>query len=217
MSGTAFSAGQMAELQSIFATSGSTALPKAAAKFGDPRAVLKALKDKNEVLAGRLETAFESAIKGMLTLIRFGQSSLTLSARHEPTAFYRTCSGIYVWEDFRGRIVSKAKPTEAGASFKVNIDELGAELTDEEIENGLPKKHLFDESTLCAIIAEMISKQPNGEAGDLENTGYVNLLYTQSCVVGVGWSSGERGWGVYAWDRFGGRWNAGGRVLSPAN
>lgn len=42
------------------------------------------------------------------------------------------------------------------------------------------------------------------------------LLYFQSCVVDVNWSSGDREWNVRTWNRDGRAWVAGNRVLSPA-
>jgi hypothetical protein len=56
----------------------------------------------------------------------------------------------------------------------------------------------------------MISKQPNGEQGDLINNGYANLFYTASWVALVGWDRAGRGWDVGTWCR------AGRRVVSPA-
>jgi hypothetical protein len=219
MSGTAFNPGQMAELNSNVTTALAVALPKVAAKFGDAKAVLAGIKDKSEILAGRLETAIEDVIKSMMALIRHPQLSITItdSDHRNPDAFFKTRDGLYVWDDFQTRVVKLAKPINAGTTFKVNVDELGADLTDKEIENGLPKNHLWDEGALCAVVAEMISKQPEGKEGDLLNNGYANLLYTSSCVVRVRWDAGYRKWSVDTWDRDDGRWSAGRRVLSPAN
>lgn len=203
MKGTAFSPGQMAEFTTTVNVALAVALPKVAAKFGDPKAVLAGTKDKTEVLAGRLESAIEEVVKSMMALIRRPQLSITItdSDHRNPDAFFTTRDGLYVWDDFGSRVVKKAKPVDTGATFKVNVDELGADLTDEEIENGLPKNHVWDEGALCAVIAEMISKQPEGKEGDLLNNGYANLFYTSSCVVRVLWSAGRRGWDVDAWRR----------------
>jgi|GEM_PF-3561016 len=218
MSGTPFTTGQLGKLQSIVSIGVTTALPKVAERFGDPKVVLKALEGRGEIFAGHLEGALEQAINRILILIPRDPVSLTVDKHHEPDAFYRSRSGeIYVWDEFRKRIVSKAKSTKEGTSFKVNVSELVQDATDEQIEGALAKNHLFDESAVCAIIAEMIGKQPNGEAGDLINNSYANLFYTASCVVSVFWSGGDRRWGVYAWGRGGDRWVAGCRVLSPAN
>lgn len=215
MSGTAFSTGQMAEFASSVNGALAAALPKVAAKFGDPKAVLAGIKDKSEVLAGRLESSIEDVVKSMMALIRRPQLALTLSQRRDPASFFRSRDGLYVWDGFIDAL-RNAKPAEAGTTFRVNVDELGETLTDEEIENGLPKSHLWDESALCAVIAEMISKQSEGGEGDLLNNGYANLFYTFSCVVFV-WYAVDRRWHVHAWERDAHRWHAGRRVFSPAN
>jgi hypothetical protein len=143
--------------------------------------------------------------------------TLILACSHDPAAFYQTRMGLWVYVGYQNRIVSKAKPVEAGTKFVINIDELGEPMTDTQIEPALSKKHLFDESAVCAIVAEMVSKQLSGESGDLLNTGYANLLYTASCVVSVDWVGDSREWDVHAWDRGDGLWGAGYRILSPNN
>jgi hypothetical protein len=142
---------------------------------------------------------------------------LTLAADHDPSEFYQTRSGLFVWDDFRHLIVSGAKPTKSGTSFSVTSARLTREATDAEIERALLAEHLFDESAACAIIAELIAKQPGGGEGHLQNTGYANLLYTRSCVVGVYWDGLYREWRVYSWGRDVLGWDAGRRVLSPGN
>ena len=218
-SGTAFASGQLAELQAMFSPAAAVALPKAAATFGDPKAVLRALKDKSEVLASHLEAAIAQAIGRMMVLTPRGSVSVVLAEPHDPDPYYRTRSGLWVLGDYRNRIVSKAKPLATGTTFAVDISEIGAEngATDKEIEGALPKQHLFDESAICAIVASMITKQMGGTVGDLENTGKVNLFYTLSCVVRVVWGAGSAEWNVYTWYRDGRRWRAGRRVFSPGN
>lgn len=217
MTGTAFSAGQMAEFTISVNGALAVALPKVAGKFDDPKAVLAGIKDKTEVLAGRLESAIEDVVKSMMALIRRPQCSVTISEARDPGAFYKNRDGLYVWDDFKSRVAKKAKPVSAGTAFKVNVDELGANLVDEEIENALPKTHLWDEGALCAVIAEILSKQQGGKEGDLLNNGYANLFYTSSCVVRVLWNADDREWRVNAWVRDRNRWHAGRRVFSPAN
>jgi hypothetical protein len=145
-----------------------------------------------------------------------GSVSLTLSQPHDPDTFYRDRSGLYVFDAFRNRIVTNATPLPAGTRYNISIAELGEPATDREIEDSLPKNHLFDESAVCAIVAEMIGKQQKGEPGDLEHTGCVNLLYTASLVVCVDWFAAYREWRVDAWDRDGIRRYASYRVVSPA-
>ncbi len=193
-----------------------TALPKITEKFRDPKRILKAFVGRGEVFAGYLETALEAAIKRMLMLIRCKPVTVTLGKPHDPVAFYQARAGLRISDGFNDLVASKAKPVEAGAKFALNIDELAEPMTDIEIEAALPENHIFDESAICAIVAEMISKQQNGEAGDLLNNGGANLLYTSSCVVRVSWRGGG-GWFVGTWRRGDYGWYAGSRVLSPSN
>jgi len=140
---------------------------------------------------------------------------LKLAAKHEPASFYKDRKGLWVYDGFTSLVVSKAKLVDAPAQFSITVFDLGRDATDKEIEDALPKEHLFDESAVCAIIAELISKQEGGTSGTLEKTGYANLFYTCSCVVYVRWHSGSGKWYVNSWARVDIRWNAGNRAFSP--
>lgn len=143
---------------------------------------------------------------------------LKMSAAFNPQEFYKeNRKGLYMWSDFRERILPKAKLTKKGASFEIASSDLAEYANDEQIEKSLPKRHLFSESEVSAIIAELIAKQPNGEKGDLVNTGRANLFYTKAFVVRVGWVGFDGEWSVTAWCRGGRGWFAGARVFSPAN
>lgn len=214
--GTPFTPGQFGKLQSVVGIGVATALPKLAEKY-DPKVVLKALDGKGEIFAGRLQLALEQVLNSMLVLVPRGMRTITLTERHDPDTFYQTRSGLYVWGDFHSQIVVRAKPTEAGATFRVESFDLTANLTDEKIEDFLPKAHFFDETKLCGTIAGLIARQPNGEVGELVNNGYANLFYTVSYVVLVRWDAGRRRWIVGTWRRGAFRWRAGRRVFSPGN
>lgn len=142
--------------------------------------------------------------------------AVKVAAKHTPSEYFANREGLYVWSDFKERILVKATPTKSGASFKVSSFKLEKAATDEEIEGSLPKKHLFSETDVCAIVAELIAKQPKGEEGVLQNNGWANLFYTESCVVSVDWDSGDREWHVDTWLRVGHRWDEDTRVFSPA-
>lgn len=143
---------------------------------------------------------------------------LKTSEAFNPQEFYKgNRKGLYIWSDFRERILPKAKLTKKGASFEIASSDLAEYANDEQIEKSLPKRHLFSESEVSAIIAELIAKQPNGEKGDLVNTGRANLFYTKAFVVSVIWRGFGGVWRVYAWHRGSGGWSAGRRVFSPAN
>jgi hypothetical protein len=140
--------------------------------------------------------------------------SLTTSVTYDPDVYYRTGKGLYVWNSFRNRIVANAKPTNAGTGYTLAAADLTKDATDKEIEAALPEGYLFDESAVCAIVAELIAKQPGGEAGHLQNNGRANLFYTRSCVVRVRWDAGDGEWRVLTWGRGGDGWYAGRRVFS---
>lgn len=210
MSGTPFSGGQLTKLRSHIDIAVTTALPNVADKFSDPKRVLKSFDGKGAKFAGHLEVALEQAIRAMFVLIPHKTISLTISALREPDTYYQTRSGLYVWDDFRPRIFAKAKMVAVGTTFYIDEYELSENLTDEEIENSLPKNHLFDESAVGAIVAEMV------ESGQLDKK-YFYLLYADSCVVGVYWDSGSSKWDVGTYGRDGDSWYASDRVLSPAN
>ena len=133
----------------------------------------------------------------------------------DPDSFFRTRKGLYVWDDFRSRVVAKAEPVATIPSYR--HVELPRDMNDAEIEAMLGDEHLFTETEVCALIADLTFKQEGGKEGELLNNGRVNLFYLASCVVRVGWVAGYRRWYVYAWERDDYRWYVGRRVLSPAN
>ncbi len=130
-----------------------------------------------------------------------------------PTDFFKDRKGLSISYYFNNNISSKAKETKKGTKFSLNSFNLKKDSTDEEIEKDLPKKHIFSETEVCAIIAELIENKSEGKDGPLLDNGYVNLFYTPSRVVSVIWVVGV--WGVFDWGR-GSRWSQGRRVFSPA-
>lgn len=135
------------------------------------------------------------------------------SEAHDPKKFYQDRKGLYVGYGFSGRIVEKAETVKEGAEYKVSSLDLVEDAPDEKMEADLGEGHLFEINDVCALIAEMISKQPNGEEGALLTDGNWNLFYTAACVVRVYWRGDE--WFVLGWDRVGYDWLAGYRVFSP--
>lgn len=133
-----------------------------------------------------------------------------------PKEFFVDRKGLYVSSSFESYIIEKAEPTKKESSFEVSSFELLKSSSDEKIEGSLPNDHLFSETDVCAIIASLIEKQPEGQEGTLLNNGYANLFYTFSHVVGVFWSFVDGEWRVFAWRRGGRGWVDGLRVFSPA-
>jgi|SRR3989344_1425254 len=141
---------------------------------------------------------------------------VTLAERHDPGTYYKIRVGLNVWGDLQRRIISRATPVNAGTSFKLAVAEISRNATDNEIEATLPSGHLFNETSLLAVIAGLIAEQPNGAEGDLIIR-RINLFYTTFHGVSVRWSPSSPGWDVSSWNRSFGRWNTGARIFFPGN
>lgn len=133
-----------------------------------------------------------------------------------PSDFFKSKDGLYVDSDFTSRILSKTSIVPA-RDYSVQPWKLLSPANDATIESALPEQHTFDESAVSAIIADLISKQPEGAEGALANDGSWNLFYTPEFVVYVFWYSYSRHWRVGAWDRYDDAWDGGYRVFTPAN
>lgn len=140
--------------------------------------------------------------------------TVTTTEKSDPKAYFTTREGLYVWENFKDRIVAKAKPVKKDTEYAVQAYDLKESATDAVIENNLPTNRLFTPSELCALIPVLIAQQAKGQKGALVNTGYANLFYTKDFVVLVVWN--DSAWHVGAWRRDDSRWHAGDRVFSPA-
>jgi hypothetical protein len=202
--------GQIAKLQDCFAAR----LRKSGLQS---ELVQQVIESHGDTVADEMVASLRKRVEGMIILIPREPISITTSAKHDPDRYYRDRDGLSIWSGMRELVVAKATKTEAGATFGLAVADLGKNATDAQIESALSKDHVFDESALCATIADMIERQPDGSAGALLNNGYVNLFYTSSCVVGVLWSADDREWLVGAWDRAAYEWSAGCRVFSLAN
>ncbi len=141
--------------------------------------------------------------------------TIMFAEQRDPDTFFQTRPGLFIWSDFRSRVVSKAKHIVDVGTYRVERRDLVRDAKDADIESALAN-HLFDENIVYAVIAELISKQPQGKSGTLLNNGYANLFYVSSCVVCVHWFADDRWWSVYTWGRGGRRWFAGLRVFSSA-
>jgi hypothetical protein len=151
-------------------------------------------------------------------LIRIGERSIEITRKRDPAEFYRNRAGLWVSNDFQRLVVAKATPVDAGAIFKITCDTLAEDFFDLSLEEDLPTDHLFDESGVSAIVAEMISRQQDVvQEGDLIGNGRCNLFYLSSGFVYVYWDGDRRRWRVNSRERDGVRWGRGGHVFSPAD
>jgi hypothetical protein len=121
--------------------------------------------------------------------------------RFVPKDFFQTREGLWISTELRSRILARTNPCEVGASSGKSFD-LRKDALDHEIVREIPEGYEFvNETEVCARIAAMIQRQPNGQKGELLSNGYANLFYVRSagCVVHVYWRADRRDWRVYAW------------------
>ena len=196
-------------------------------EFGQIEAVLNKLggiDGMRHFLAGKTKVvpvseAARKPAKKPGVLVREGSfSAVELVARHDPKEFYRTGGNLYVWSDFTNWIVTAASPTEAGKKFKKTAFwNLTQNATGEVLRSARPKD-VWNATDFCAWLAFKLANQPNGELGELLNTGYANLFLVKGVnsgvfVVSVQWRSVRREWHVFAWN-LGREWNPGDRFAS---
>jgi hypothetical protein len=126
---------------------------------------------------------------------------------------------VYLWDNFKNWIVPELSETIPVFSGNLASYKLTKNVYDKEIRAEIGEDQIFTSDEVLAIISFNISKQPNGEAGDFENTGYANIFYVrlksgEVVALYVGWDSGAREWGLDS-DRLGdGYWREDGRVFA---
>jgi|CXWL01.1.fsa_nt_gi hypothetical protein len=125
-----------------------------------------------------------------------------------------TRKGLWVSDDFVSQVRAKAGAIGGLDALSLCSYELARDAYDREITQGLGEKRLFSEFEVCACIEQLVSKQSNGEEGDLLNNGCANLFYLAGCVVRVRWRADRCWWFVSAWELGDVRWVAGRRAFS---
>lgn len=175
------------------------------------------------LLAGELKVVpvNESSrpVRKQRILVRDGSfSAVTLSTQFDPGKFYQTKEGLYVWDDFKTRIVSAAEPVKAEVGFKkTTFWKFTQVATGQDLFAERPKD-VWSATDFCAWLSVKLTQQSNGQAGELLNTGYANLFLVQGIngsvfVVDVDWYSIFRKWFVHTWS-LGDDWNAERRFVS---
>lgn len=143
---------------------------------------------------------------------------------HDPAEFYcrwdpsdwKNQYGIRAWSSFTSRIVPTAHVTHASNGCVLRTFNLLDRVRDLEVVAELPAQYKFELSEACWIIASLISKQRNGETGDLLCDGHSNIFYVGSYAILAAWCGDNLGWGVGAWQAEGGNfWIFGDKVFVP--
>ncbi|MBU6388647.1 hypothetical protein KGQ72_02130 [Patescibacteria group bacterium] len=159
-----------------------------------------------------LSGAAEVVLKSILSLVN-GKVASDAIKTFDPHSFYTMRGGLWIGNFFRDNVLAKAASIKKLSATTLKSFDLTKNAYDRDIIPCLPQNYEFDISEALARIAQMIERQPDGKEGDLLNNGYANLFYVPGYVVGVDWRADGRGWGVSAWERDDGRWNAGSRVF----
>lgn len=133
-----------------------------------------------------------------------------LDKEFDPKEFFQTRRGLYVWDSFSSRILSRATATKSAAGVSLASADLTRNAYDREIKAELKEGHEVE----LWHIAKLIEEQKNGGEGPLLNNGCSNVFYWQGFVVGVFWDAVGRVWLVLDWELDDGRWLAGDRVFS---
>ena len=105
---------------------------------------------------------------------------------------------FFLGENFKNNFLGKIE--ENVPATELAVDVLTKPLLDAPIRAELTHQR---EETFLAYFYELISKQPNGEAGPLLTSGYTNVFYIRDVknivwAVHAYWRSGDRGWNVNA-------------------
>ncbi len=148
-----------------------------------------------------------------------GHADIVVGGKRAPKTFFQNRKGLRVYNGFRDSIATRAETLEPPATFGMNFHYISSKngATDAQIETALGDSHLFNETHVCAVIAEMISTQGGGKEGLLLNKGFVNIFYTSSHVVLVRWLADLDEWLVLATERERRWWLQGHQVFVPSN
>ncbi len=137
----------------------------------------------------------------------------------DPHHFYEISTRVLISDCFRENILSQAKSITLpkGAILQFTLSKDG---TDSSIQSEVPEGYMFeDASTFCAILAEMIAKQPKGRKGSLCSNNRGNIFFVHGeggkvFTVSTRWYSAQREW-IVSTTKMGedNIWQAGSRVF----
>lgn len=130
-------------------------------------------------------------------------ASVDISKPHNPDTFWRTTKespARYVYHTFLTDVVARALPSSPSGIVKVPYADPSRNTNVREILDAQGVGD-HDPSKLSALIASMISEQPNGEFSKdgLLNDGRANLFPCGSVLVRVRWDDDDSEWDVYDW------------------
>lgn len=151
----------------------------------------------------------------VLALIATATAS-AVTERMDPNDFFQDCPGLYIFDDFKIRVLPALRPFDSAPKADFSVSRLKQAANDTKIRKELSENHLAE----WYHIATLITQQKNGEEGVLLTNGYANIFYMlgvngEVFAVSVRWLSHVREWRVRAWQLGGrGRWFADYQVFS---
>ncbi len=106
---------------------------------------------------------------------------------------------VYLWDNFKNWIVPELSETIPSFTGDLASYKLTKNMYDSEIRPEIGEDQVFTPDEVVAVIFAIISKQPTGETGNFENTGYANIFYVrlksgEIVAVDARWDSGGREW-----------------------
>ncbi len=175
----------------------------------------KILESQGAALAEEFVGAVRKRVEALQTLA-FSGHKLVVARPYNPSDYYQDREGMLIpGGDFRKVVVMQAQQLVTEAEFEVEFYDLKRNAAyHSQVEAALPTEHLFNETNLCAVIAENIELQKESKEGLLLTNGD-NIFYTRSHYVAVRWHSRRSLWLINVWPRGHGRLYDTSRVFSP--
>lgn len=165
-----------------------------------PQDAVQTVLDKEmEPMIEEMYKEFRRRVDAKLALAPRDTFTVSLSERHEPSLYYverpgsKGKPGLSLFDSFKS-FVRRAKPTEIGTTFRVSSVDVMRPLNELEIEAGLDDYLFDDEGQVCAVIAHLITHEPQ----KLLLNPADNLFFTSSCVVQVSWACTSDLWHIHA-------------------
>ena len=125
---------------------------------------------------------------------------------------------FHFWDNFTNKVLKNIPNEIAGFEGSLTQTQLTKGMYDREILSELGNPKPFTPEEFGAVISHLLTKQPNGENGNLLTNGYANIFYVQLedrlVAVFVRWLSDYREWGFDAYAVDGTGWFDGRCVFS---
>lgn len=220
---TNWSLNQCAQIQAAFIKAVPNALGRLRFNPGDLIRTVQGSGEEMEVGISRLlKSLFTRSGEWHLKNLKLIAGGIAIATESFAKEGFFTKNGpvkLYFWDNFANWILKAIPETVPAFQGKLTKTQLTESMYDSAILNELGNPKPFTVGESVAIIRDLLTKQPNGESGELQNNGYANIFYVQLenarvLAVYVHWYSDYRGWGLGAHDLDDDQWFVGYCVFS---